>query len=59
MAVWEQLLLGVGALVLIFLFWPGIRQRLEQSREAEKDWPALLWPLAAVVLFVLLLIALA
>lgn len=59
MAVWEQILLGVGGLILIFLFWPGIRRTLEDSKKAEKDWPAVIWPLAAVVLFVMVLIALA
>lgn len=59
MALWEQLLLGVGALVLIFFLWPGIRQTMERSRQAEKDWPALIKPLVAVILFVLVLIALA
>lgn len=59
MALWEQILLGVGGLVLLFLFWPGVKQTMERSKQAEKDWPALIWPLAIVVLFVLLLIMLA
>ena len=59
MALWEQLLLGVGAVVLIFFLWPGIKQTMERSRQAKKDWPGVLIPLGAVVLFVLLLIALA
>ena len=59
MALWEQLLLGVGAVVLIFFLWPGIKHTMEQSKQAEKDWPGLLIPLGAVVLFVILLIALA
>lgn len=59
MALWEQLLLGVGAVVLIFFLWPGIKQTMERSRQAEKDWPGLLVPLGAVILFVIALIALA
>ena len=59
MALWEQLLLGVGAAALILFLWPGIKRTMEQSRQAEKDWPGLLIPLGAVVLFVVLLIALA
>lgn len=59
MALWEQLLLGVGAVALIFFLWPGIKQTMERSRQAEKDWPGLLVPLGAVVLFVIALIALA
>ncbi len=59
MAVWEQLLLGVGSLLLIMFLWPGIKRTMEQSREAEKDWPGVLIPLGIVVLFVMALIALA
>ena len=59
MALWEQLLLGVGGLALVFFLWPGIKQTMEQSREAEKDWSGLLIPIGCVVLFVMALIALA
>lgn len=55
----EQLLLGVLLLVVIVLFWPGIKAVMQRSREAEeRDWPAALIPIAIVALFVLLLIAL-
>jgi hypothetical protein len=57
LALWEKLLLGVLALGLIFFFRPGLKQLLQQSAEAEKDWKGLLIPLALVVLFVLLLIS--
>lgn len=59
MALWEQILLGVGGLILIFLFWPGVKKTLERSKQAEKDWPGALLPIGGVVLFVLLLIWLA
>ena len=59
METWEQILVGAFAILLIFLFRPGIKRALEQSREAEKDWKGALIPIAAVVLFVILLIALA
>lgn len=58
MALWEQLLVGAIAVLVLLLFFPGVRGALEQSRKAEKDWPAVLVPIALVVLFVLLLIAL-
>jgi len=58
MATWEKLLLGVLAVALIFLFRPGLKAAMQRSREAEKDWPAVLVPLALVVLVVLLLISL-
>lgn len=59
MALWEQILLGVGGLIILLLFWPGVKKTMEQSRQVEKDWPSALIPIGAVVLFVLLLIWLA
>lgn len=57
MAFWEQILLGIGAVVLLFLFWPGAKAALEKSRQAENpDWKGALLPIAAVVAFVILLI---
>ncbi len=56
---WEQILLGALALLLVFWFRPGIKAMLERSREAPKDWSGALVPLGLVVLFVILLIALA
>jgi hypothetical protein len=57
MATWEQILLGIGAFILVFLFWPGIRHVVEKSRQAENpDWRGALLPIGAVVLFVILLI---
>jgi hypothetical protein len=58
METWQAVLLGILAVGIILLFRPGIKAALERSRQAEKDWPALLLPLAAVVAFVILLIAL-
>ena len=60
MAVWEQVLLGVGALIILFFFWPGVKATMERSREAEeRDWKAVLLPLGLVILFVGLLIYIA
>ncbi|MBI2970316.1 MAG: hypothetical protein HYY36_06195 [Gammaproteobacteria bacterium] len=60
MGMFEKLLLGVVALLVLAWFWPGVRAAVERSRHAEKrDWAAVALPLAAVVLFVMLLIALA
>jgi hypothetical protein len=55
---WEQVLLGVFAVLLLLWFVPGAKRAIEQSRHAEKEWRAVLLPIALVVLFVLLLIAL-
>lgn len=55
---WEAVLLGILALLLVFLFRPGIKQALRRSREAEhKDWAGALVPIVLVVLFVMLLVA--
>lgn len=60
MAVWEQVLLGIGALVLLFFFWPGVKTAMQKSREAESpDWKGALLPIGVVVLFVILLVAVA
>jgi cytochrome c oxidase assembly factor CtaG len=58
MAVWEQVLLGVAALIMLFFFWPGVKVTLARSRAVENpDWKSALIPLGLVVLFVVLLIA--
>ncbi len=57
MALWEQLALGAVALLVIFWFKPGVSAALKQSEEAQKDWPALLLPIVAVILFVVFLVA--
>ena len=55
---WQKLLLGALALLVVFLFFPGVKQAFKMSEEAPKDWPAVLVPLGLVVLFVILLISL-
>ena len=58
-SMWEGVLLGILALLLVFWLRPGIKEALRRSREAEhKDWAGALVPIALVVLFVVLLIAL-
>ncbi len=54
---WENLLLGVLVLGVLFWMWPGIKQTMEQSKQAEKDWTGFLIPMVFVVIFVLFLIA--
>jgi hypothetical protein len=57
MAAWEQVLLGIGALLLVFFFWPGAKAAMEKSRQAENpDWGSVFIPIAAVVLFIVLLV---
>ena len=56
----EQLLLGAMALLVVFWFWPGVKQAVEQSKRAkDPDWMGALIPLAIVILFVILLLMLA
>ena len=57
MAGWEQILLGMAALVLMFFFWPGVKAAMQKSKEAENpDWQGALIPVGIVILFVILLI---
>lgn len=57
MAAWEQVLLGIGGLLLVFFFWPGAKTAMEKSRQAENpDWGSVLIPIAAVVIFIVLLV---
>ncbi len=57
LSTWEMIALGAIALIVIFLFVPGIKKIQEDSQKAEKDWKGVLLPIGAVVLFVILLIA--
>ena len=57
MEMWEQVLVGIGAFVLVFMLWPGAKAAMERSKSAENpDWKGALIPIFLVVLFVLLLI---
>ena len=57
MALWEQVLLGIAAFVIVFLFWPGAKQAMEQSKNVENpDWKAALLPIGIVIFFVVILI---
>ncbi|MEM7541304.1 MAG: hypothetical protein AAF384_06900 [Pseudomonadota bacterium] len=56
---WEAWLVGALALVLVMFWFPSARRMWQNSPDAEPgDWQGVLLPLAAVVGFVLLLIAL-
>ncbi|MDE0310492.1 MAG: hypothetical protein OXI60_11790 [Acidiferrobacterales bacterium] len=56
LATWELIALGAIGLVVIFLFFPGLRRLSEESRNAPKDWPGFLLPIGAVILVVVLLV---
>jgi hypothetical protein len=57
LSMWENVLLGAFAILLIFWMKPGIKAALERSKTAQSDWIGLLIPLGLVILFVLLLIS--
>ncbi len=56
---WEIILIGALAVLVIFIFRPGLKTAFEQSRRAPKDWAGLLLPLVLVTAFVILLLILA
>ena len=56
LATWEKLLLGAIGLLVLLWFSPGVKTMIAQSREAQKDWPAVLIPAAVVVILVVLLL---
>ena len=58
MNLWEQILLGMVAVIVAFLFWPGIKKSIEQSKNVENpDWAGALIPIGVVVLFIIFLIS--
>lgn len=58
MELWEQLLGGAIALLVIFMFFPGIKATMEKSKNAEeKHWGTLILLTVILVAFVLLMIS--
>jgi intracellular septation protein A len=57
MELWEQIALGALALLVIFLFRPGIKATIERSKNAEeKHWGTLALLAVVLIAFVMLLI---
>ena len=57
MPTWEKILLGIAAFVIVFLFRPGTKQAVEQSKQAENpDWKGALLPIGVVIFFIVMLI---
>ncbi|MCI0505479.1 MAG: hypothetical protein L0Z73_05150 [Gammaproteobacteria bacterium] len=54
--IWTKIGLAALALVLLVFVAPGLKNALQQSQQAEKDWKGILIPIAFVVLFVIFLI---
>ncbi|MCW8851091.1 MAG: hypothetical protein OQK44_00375 [Gammaproteobacteria bacterium] len=57
MELWEQLLAGALGLLILFMFFPGIKATMEKSKNAEeKHWGTLLLIAIVLIGFVLLMI---
>ena len=56
LATWEKLLIGVIGLLVLLWFSPGVKIMIGQSRNAKKNWPAVLIPAVVIVIFVILLL---
>jgi cobalamin synthase len=58
--VWAQIMTGLAILALLFFFGPSAyRAAKESPKGSAGDWLGLLIPIGGVVLFIILLIALA
>lgn len=58
MELWEQLALGALAILVLFLFRPGIKATIERSKNAEeKHWGTLALLAIILIAFVILLIS--
>lgn len=57
MELWEQLVLGALAILVLFLFGPGIKATIERSKNAEeKHWGTAALLAVVVIAFVIFLI---
>lgn len=58
MELWEKILLGALALLVLFFFAPGLKTMMERSRQAEqKHWGTVALLALILVAFVMLLIS--
>ncbi len=58
MALWEQIAITAVGLLVIFMFFPGIKATLTRSKNAtEKHWGTLALLTIVLIAFVLLLIS--
>lgn len=57
MALWEQIALGALAILVLFMFRPGIKATIERSKNAEeKHWGTIALLAVVLVAFVILMI---
>ncbi len=58
MELWQQLLAGALGLLVLFMFFPGIKATMEKSRNAEeKHWGTLALLAIILVAFVMLMVS--
>jgi NADH:ubiquinone oxidoreductase subunit 6 (subunit J) len=59
MPIWEVILAGAIAILVVMLFMPRIRESMKRAdKQQQRDWRGALIPLLLVALFVILLISL-
>lgn len=56
-SIWENLLLGLMVLGVIFWMKPGIKNSFQVSKNAKSDWMGVLMPISCVIMFIVFLIA--
>ena len=57
MELWEQLVLGALAVLVLFMFRPGIKATIERSKNAEeKHWGTIALLAVVLIAFVVLMI---
>ncbi len=57
MELWEQLLAGAIGLLVLFMFFPGIKATMERSKNAEeKHWGTLVLLTVVLIAFIMLMI---
>ena len=58
MELWQQLLAGALGLLVLFMFFPGIKATMEKSKNAEeKHWGTLALLALVLVAFVMLMVS--
>jgi len=60
MEIWEQVLLGAAAILILLWFLPGTKKAVEESpKGTREDWMAIIKPIGMVIAFVIFLILIA
>jgi len=58
MALWEQIVITALGLLVLFIFFPGIKATMQRSKDAkEKHWGTIILLSLILIAFVMLLIS--